>query len=118
MNKELLKNRLKEAILEKGIPLKSAGINSFGFYRSDALEIITLLEELGISILGGDVYQVLDSKIIPTYDNWSTAVDDGSINMPKNLASQSRQFIVSYHETDNYNYIYILVTDSTELEIL
>ena len=115
MHNDILAKKLKRVIDKKGIRLKEYGINSFGFYRKDALKIIDLLEEMDVPILGGDVYRIDKNKFVPTYDSWSA--DDSRFPLSQYSARLSRRYITSYKETIDGNFLYVLVTSSDFLSV-
>lgn len=59
-----------DLILSSGVSLEYLGIRNWALVRDDALRAICELGALGIPILGGDVYQLVDQVAEQTYDNW------------------------------------------------
>lgn len=93
-----------------GNSLEFAGISGFGLERHFALELINLLRERNIAILGGDVYRIESNRIEPTYDNWyldkEVGVDD-SWYIQKSLA-KAELFIRDYNDPENGTILYKL----------
>ena len=65
----LLQDVIGEKI-NKGISLKLLGINEYAWDYKNITDIISLLREKKISILGGDVYIVKNVIINTTFDSW------------------------------------------------
>ncbi|MEE7545996.1 hypothetical protein HF319_02120 [Xanthomonas sp. Kuri4-1] len=59
-----------DSILSFGVPLDCVGIRNWALGRNDAPRAIGELEALGVPILGGDVYKLVDGAVEQTYDNW------------------------------------------------
>lgn len=53
-----------------GVSLECVGVKNWALERDNALQAIYKLEILGIPILGGDVYRMVDNMPQLTYDNW------------------------------------------------
>jgi hypothetical protein len=59
-----------DTVLSCGISLEHLGVRNWALRRDDALRAIYELQALGISILGGDVYQLVGEITEQTYDRW------------------------------------------------
>lgn len=66
----MIRDELRQKILKKSIPLEKFGINDFSWEKIDAIEMINLIQNEKIGILGGDVYRLEKDRLISTYDNW------------------------------------------------
>lgn len=67
----MIQKETKEKILQKAISLEKFGMRDLAWEKEDAKHLIMSLMFDYIGILGGDVYKVDLTRIIPTYDNWS-----------------------------------------------
>ena len=77
-----------------GISLESIGLQSRALTREESLTAIDFLQQVGIPILGGDVYYVEHGAIQPAYANWH--VDRGEHESDQDFASRSWQFARQY----------------------
>ena len=59
-----------DAILSVGLSLEDIGVRNWALDRAQALEALHRLEVAHIAILGGDVYELRNGSLQPTYDNW------------------------------------------------
>jgi hypothetical protein len=57
-------------LLKKGHSLEEIGVKNWAFSREDAINILAKFEEFQVSILGGDVCELIDGIIQYNYDNW------------------------------------------------
>ena len=69
----MLKNReaYDTFLSTKGFSLSELGTNEYALLRQDAITATFIIEDLGIPILGGDVYLQNPEGIDITYENWS-----------------------------------------------
>lgn len=57
-------------ILSCGVSLEAEGVHNFGLDRQSALHALTKIRDLGYAILGGDVFEWHEGRLVHTYDNW------------------------------------------------
>ncbi|TBV02304.1 Imm40 family immunity protein [Stutzerimonas kirkiae] len=69
-----------DSILSCGASLDCVGIKNWALRRDDAIRAINELEALGVPVLGGDVYQLLDGGAEQTYDNWYCDQEFGELD--------------------------------------
>lgn len=55
----------------KAISLSPIGLAEYGWRKEDIVVLINLLYCEDMIVLGGDVYEYYNTKIVPTQDNWS-----------------------------------------------
>lgn len=69
----MLKNRAayQSFLSTKGILLSELGTQEYALDRQNAMSAIVIIEDLGIPILGGDVYLQSSEGIEISYENWS-----------------------------------------------
>lgn len=73
----MIKDNLKQKILEKSISLKEIGLHDLAWKKEDAKILINSLINDDIGILGGDVYRIEADKFIPLSDSWWFEPIDG-----------------------------------------
>ncbi|MDD5276208.1 MAG: Imm40 family immunity protein [Methylovulum sp.] len=59
-----------DPILSVGRSLEDVGVRNWALRREDALVALTKLAEIGVAVLGGDVYSVSGGGVESNYDNW------------------------------------------------
>jgi hypothetical protein len=67
----MLKQKIKEKIVQKSISLERYGINDLAWSKEDAKNLINAIMKDKIGILGGDVYKLTPNRLEPLCDNWS-----------------------------------------------
>ncbi|NGX38072.1 MAG: hypothetical protein K1000chlam2_01243 [Chlamydiae bacterium] len=67
----MLKQKIKEKIIQKAISLEKYGINDLAWSKEDAKSLINAIMKDEIGILGGDVYKLTLNRLEPLCDNWS-----------------------------------------------
>lgn len=112
-------NILKEIneLLEKGHSLHEAGINNWAFSKEGALEILNRFEDLQISILGGDVFELTNSIVQPNYDNWycNRLSNETDIEFSKSSIKRAKDYITNYNVSDSSQIFFAFVIDIPNL---
>lgn len=87
-----------DSILSCGISLDCVGIKNWALRRDDAIRAINELEALGVPILGGDVYQLVDGAAEQTYDNWYCDQESGELGSTflKRSLDRAKSYICNY----------------------
>ena len=102
-------NRLKQIneLLKKGRSLQGVGINNWAFSKEDSLDILHRFEELQVSILGGDVCELINNSVQPNYDNWycNKLSNETNIEFSKRSIKRAKDYIMSYN-ANNPNQIF------------
>lgn len=99
------KNLLPNSLIDKGIHLdKHLGINEYAWRYSEIIDVINLVSENNLKILGGDVYFFYKDTIRVTYDNWFV-----SSKSQEESISYSLKYINEYHNNNGDDYIYSIV---------
>lgn len=90
------------SILSSGILLVSCGVNNWAFNREEALSVICELEDIGVAILGGDVYRLINGELECTYDSWycDEGVGESELEFVRRSASKARDYIRNYMVSD------------------
>ena len=65
----VLSSKIDE-VLKVGYSLNEIGVDNWALNKSEALEALDKLSELGVPVLGGDVYEDIKGAIKPNYDSW------------------------------------------------
>jgi hypothetical protein len=68
----MIQNHIKKKILENSVSLQKFGLRDLAWNKEDVEHLISSIMLDDIGILGGDVYMIESSHLIPTYDNWSS----------------------------------------------
>lgn len=90
----MIQNHIKKKILDKAVSLEKFGMRDLAWEKEEAKNLINSLMFDDIGILGGDVYVIDSSRLIPTYENWSCEPEDGELK--KNYFSRSKINALDY----------------------
>lgn len=103
MNKIVQINKL----LKEGYCLQTIGVKNWAFSKDDALNILNRFEELHVSILGGDVYELINNNIQFNYDNWysNSLPNETDIEFSERSLKKAREYIINYR-VDEQNKIF------------
>ncbi|HYD34969.1 MAG TPA: Imm40 family immunity protein [Vitreimonas sp.] len=98
-------------ILSVGVPLHNKGVDNWALTKEQALLAAEQLMNLKISILGGDVYELSDGEIIPTYDNWYTQrlINENKEEYLLRTISETRKYIANYKSASDKQIYFVLV---------
>ena len=96
---------LPNELLRKGFSLREdIGVYEIAWRYSDIMEVLNIVKDKKMVILGGDVYE-LDNKIpFPTYDSWSFSEKNYKKSFDKAV-----EYISNYHSANGDNFIYTIV---------
>ncbi len=97
-----------KAILSCGISLSEMGVNNWALTESEAIQAPDKFESLETSVLGGDVYEMVDDEPESIYDNWYCERDDGE-ELGKFVARSikcARQYICNYRNPSGRETLY------------
>lgn len=102
-----------ESILSSGIALHDTGVNNWALGKEQALLAIEKLESQKLSVLGGDVYELIDGAIEPNYDNWyCDKSENESLNdFVHRSANQARQYVSDYSTASGRDALFVLVVE-------
>lgn len=91
-----------DAILAAGRSLDGAEVRNWALAREDALLALEQLREIGVVVLGGDVYVVSGDAVVPSYDNWHCDQGDGesAADFLNRSIDSARNYISSYGSAD------------------
>ena len=87
-----------DSILGVGRSLEDIGVRNWALNQEDSLTALIKLTEIGIAVLGGDVYSVNGEFVESNYDNWYCNRDEHE----SDLAFVERSIIVARSYITNY----------------
>jgi hypothetical protein len=87
-----------DPILSRGISLEQFGIRNWVLNREEALQAVCEIEALGIAVLGGDVYQLVEGEAKQNYDSWycDQTSDESEFVFFKRSTDMAKAYILSY----------------------
>ncbi|HEY0425775.1 MAG TPA: Imm40 family immunity protein [Rhodopila sp.] len=102
-----------ESILSRGIDMEEFGSANWALCPEDALEALSKLHELGIPVLGGDVWEKRDGHPSLTLDNWFSRpkTDEPFAGFLERSIAEARNYIRSYRPSGNVEYLFEIVVD-------
>lgn len=104
-------NILPEKLLNKGFFLRECiGVYEIGWKYSDIMEVLIIIKENKMIVLGGDVYELNNNEITITYDNWSFSGNDFIKSFEKAI-----EYIDNYHKNNGDNFIYSVVVEKRQV---
>jgi hypothetical protein len=108
-----------DELLKEGYPLQGIGINNWAFSKKDAMEILNRFEELKVSILGGDVYELTNNIVQPNYDNWyfNRLSNETDIEFLKRSIKRAKDYITNYIVRDPSQIFFAFVLDKPGSEM-
>lgn len=95
-------------ILEEGYSLDEIGVENWAFRKPDALIAINKLSKIGVPVLKGDVFELIEGSIENNYDGWQCYLEKGE-SISDFIARSAEKAI---------DYIEDYPTDSTVLFVL
>lgn len=103
-----------DPILSVGRSLKEVGVRNWALSREDSLAALTKFAELGIAVLGGDVYVVNGRFVESSYHSWYCSRDElesDSAYVERSI-SIARNYIVNYCASDG-SVLFAIVPNQT-----
>lgn len=87
-----------DSILSVGRSLEPLGIRNWALESNAALSALESLSDLGIGVLGGDVYVVDGGRVESNYDNWYCNKERGepSTDFVSRSIFKAKSYIVGY----------------------
>lgn len=100
-----------EAILSEGRSLIDVGIYNWAFTKSAALAAIERLASIGVPILGGDVYEIINGILQSNYDNWycDPLADETEGEFLDRSLTKAEGYIKAYHAKEPDKIFFVLV---------
>jgi hypothetical protein len=105
-----------QSLLSSGMDMQEFGSVNWAFRRADALEAASRFYELGIPILGGDVWEMREGRPFLTHDNWfcERLADEPLLSFVGKSVELTKDYIRSYSSDENGKYLFELVIDGSE----
>lgn len=101
-----------EQILSCGISLHEFGVNNWALNKKQSLQALKEFKEANVPLLGGDVYEVIDSVPESNYDNWFCDQDDNESlqEFVSRSIKYAKDFIINYEKLSDKEIFFVLVT--------
>lgn len=99
---------IPQSIMKEGKFLKEFGILEYAWTFNSIKEIICILNEKKIPILGGDVYKICNGKIYQTYDSWYINRSNEKFFYSKSY-ERTISYILDYEKRNEGCFIYSIV---------
>ena len=98
-------NLLSDKNIRSAIPLTSIGVDELSWREKGAIDLICFLSRYNYPILGGDVYQIKESRIVQTLDSWYI------IHSPESTDcyQQTVDFIKTYERRNSGVFLYSII---------
>ncbi len=102
-------------VLSCGIPLLDFGINNWALNRSQSLLALVELKKRKISILGGDVYEIVNNMPESNNDNWYCNRHDNEAleDFVDRSINDASDYISSYVNPSGRKTLFVLVARET-----
>ncbi len=100
-----------KSILSAGLEINRLGVNNWALTREQALVAIKEFERQKITVLGGDVYELVDDKPDSNYDNWYCDQEQGetSNDFIVRSCNHAREYISKYKNPRGRDTFFVIV---------
>ena len=87
-----------DPILSTGRSLEDVGVSNWALNREDALAALTKFAEIGIAVLGGDVYSINGRFVESNCDNWYCNRNEleSDSDFAKRSIGAARDYVMNY----------------------
>ena len=87
-----------DAIFSVGIFLGNVGVRNWAIPHSNALAVLDRLADIGVGVLGGDVYLKREGTIELSYDNWycNPEITESDKDFVNRSISYARTYVANY----------------------
>lgn len=103
-------NILSKSIIEQAVLLECFGIYEYAWKKEEIEKVLEFLKNRKIPVLGGDVYQLKDEKILQTYDSWYIN-NTASATFYLESYKKAKDYIDEYESINEGDFLYALVFD-------
>lgn len=102
-----------KSILSCGISLHDFGVNNWALTKAQALVVFNKLEQENRSVLGGDVFQIVNGMPESNYDNWYCDRLEGedSNSYSSRSISIACQYVYQYQHPNGKEALFVLVVE-------
>ena len=100
-----------DEVLKVGVNLNELGVNNWALNKSEALVVLDKLTKLGVSVLGGDVYEESQGIIQPNYDSWycDELLEESKEEYVRRSIKEARSYIEKYNFRNAENIFFVFV---------
>ena len=101
-----------DSILGVGQSLENNGVRNWGLERDAALVALEKLSEIGVAVLGGDVYLVTNTGAESNYDNWYCNQEDreAKLDFVSRSIEKAKNYISNYQASSG-SVLFAIVPD-------
>ncbi len=105
------RSKVIDEVLSIGIPLSDIGVNNWALNKTQSIKAIEELRRENISILGGDVYEMINGSPVSNYDNWYCNREDNESweNFVIRSTEYARRYIEGYKQNNEKEIYFTLV---------
>ncbi len=100
-----------ESVISCGLSLHDLGVNNWALSKEQALRVLDMFEMQNIAVLGGDVYEMINSLPSSNYDNW--CCDQNANESLDEYVSRSndyaKRYIRNYRSSTGREVLFVLV---------
>lgn len=98
-------------LLGIGVSLHAHGINNWALSREQVLQLLPELEQREVSVLGGDVCEIIEHKPTLNGDSWycDREVGETPYAYAKRSLDKTRQYVEAYASPRGFPNLFILV---------
>ena len=106
--KELVRFLDDDRLRSRAIDLVPFGVNNYAWERGDAISVIDRLQQLGMLVLGGDVWRLTEGTLSLTYENWHCPNPD-SLSDVARCAKLAKEFVSTFAVQDSGTPVFEIV---------
>lgn len=87
-----------DLVLRSGVSLECIGVKNWALGRNESLQAICDLEYLGVPILGGDVYELINGAAEHNYASWHCGQREGEpdIDFLQRSLDEEKSYVARY----------------------
>lgn len=99
-----------EHIYKRGINLNHLGINAYAYSYSVIPDLLAIVQENNLTILGGDVFSYKNGQLTHTYDHWYYVKQDSTSDCSKSIL-QTEKYIKHFVKNHGEHYYFSIVLE-------
>jgi hypothetical protein len=102
-----------ELIISCGIPLHGAGVSNWALSKEQALDALNKFEAQRISVLGGDVYKLINGEPESNYDSWYCERESNEPfeDFVSRSIKKARTYIINYNSPNQQQELFVFVAE-------
>ncbi|MCH9633989.1 MAG: hypothetical protein S4CHLAM7_07230 [Chlamydiae bacterium] len=107
----MIKKSLENKILKNSISLEKYSLNDFAWDKKSALDMLNSILNEDLGVLGGDVYQMTEKRLISNGENWFSEANEGEDKRAFFLRSklEAIKYIQQFPVGEEENIIFAIV---------